>query len=64
MILPAMRGAHPEIELIRPLVGRHGEILTPAALDFLARLADRFTPELGQLLTARQQRQHVLTTQR
>jgi len=59
MILPAMRGAHPEIELIRPLAGRQGEILTPAAMDFLARLADRFTPELRQLLTARQARQQA-----
>ena len=57
MILPAMRGPYPEIELIRPLVEGQGEILTPAALDFLASLADRFTPELEQLLAARRKRQ-------
>jgi len=53
MILPAMLGPHPEIELIRPLVEGQGEILTPEAMDFLARLADRFTPELTELLAAR-----------
>ncbi len=57
MILPAMRGPHPEIELIQPLVENQREILTPEALDFLARLADRFTPELVQLLAARKLRQ-------
>ncbi len=57
MILPAMRGPHPEIELIRPLVERQGEILTPEAMDFLARLADRFTPELTELLAVRTKRQ-------
>ncbi len=57
MILQAMRGSHPEIELTRPLLAGHAEILNPRALEFIARLADRFTPELTQLLAARQQRQ-------
>lgn len=57
MILPAMRGPHPEIELIRPLLEGQREILTPEAMDFLARLAARFTPELIQLLAARTKRQ-------
>ncbi len=57
MIFPAMRGVHPEIELVHPLAGAQGEILTAAALDYLARLADRFTPELKQLLAARKSRQ-------
>lgn len=57
MILPAMRGPHPEIELTTPLLAGHAEILKPQALEFIARLAHRFTPELTQLLAARQQRQ-------
>ncbi len=57
MILPAMRGDFPEVELIQPLAGSQGEILAPEAMDFLARLADRFTPELTQLLAARKKRQ-------
>jgi len=57
MILPAMRGPNPELEMIDPLPGGYDKILTPGALDFLARLVDRFTPELTQLLAMRTQRQ-------
>jgi len=57
MILSATHGSHPEIEVTQALVDGQGEILTPAALDFLANLADRFTPELTNLLAARKERQ-------
>jgi malate synthase len=49
--------SHQNIELAGPKVAGQADILTPAALDFVARLADRFTPELTQLLQARAQRQ-------
>ncbi len=57
MNLPAMRGPHPELELMQPLAGGDDTILTPEALSFLAELAHRFTPELTELLSARKQRQ-------
>lgn len=57
MNLPPEQGSHPELELTQPLVGEDKTILTAAALAFLAELAARFTPELEQLLSARQQRQ-------
>lgn len=57
MNLPATRGPHPELELMQPLAGGDETILTPDALDFLAELAHRFTPELEELLSARKQRQ-------
>jgi len=46
-----------ELELTQPLVGTDESILTPAAMSFLAELAQKFTPELTQLLAARKQRQ-------
>jgi len=57
MILPAIRGPHPELELVQPMTGQHEQILTAPALEFLAELSDRFTPQLEQLLVARNQRQ-------
>jgi malate synthase len=40
-----------------PLEGRFGEVLTPAALDFLAALHRRFDPTRRELLARRQERQ-------
>ncbi len=54
---PAEHKSHPELQLTEDVVGESKSILTPAALDFLAELADRFTPELTKLLKAREQRQ-------
>ena len=56
MNLPTEHGSHPELELTQPLVGEDKTILTPSALAFLAELAERFTPELTELLAARRQR--------
>ena len=47
----------PELQLTRPLTGGEETILTKEALAFLADLADKFTPELTELLLARQSRQ-------
>lgn len=47
----------PKIELTGPRVAGQEDILTAEAVDFLARLADRFTPELMELLAARKKRQ-------
>ena len=49
--------SHPELELTQALVAKDDTVLTPEALRFLAELADRFTPELTELLSARKQRQ-------
>lgn len=57
MDLPTQQGSHPELELTQPLVGEDKTILTEPALAFLGELAERFTPELTELLSARQQRQ-------
>ena len=57
MGLPFEQGSHPELELTQPLVGEDKTILTEPAKAFLAELAERFTPELDELLTARQQHQ-------
>ena len=57
MNLSAEHESHPELELTEALSGEDKNILTPAALAFLAELAARFTPELTDLLTAREQRQ-------
>jgi malate synthase len=42
--------------------GRYGEILTPAALDFVARLNREFAARRAELLTARRLRRHRLAT--
>jgi malate synthase len=57
MNLASEQGSYPKLELTQPLVGEDESILTPSALDFLAGLATRFTPELEELLAARKQRQ-------
>ena len=55
MNLPSGQGSHPELELTQPLVGADKTILTKPALAFLAELVARFTPELTDLLAAREQ---------
>jgi len=57
MNLPPEHQSHPELELTEPLVGITELVLTPEAMGFLAELASRFTPELEELLAAREQRQ-------
>ena len=57
MNVPDLPRSLPELELTQKLLGNDETILTPAALDFLAELAGRFTPELEELLQARKQRQ-------
>ncbi|MFC1776607.1 malate synthase A [Pseudomonadota bacterium] len=57
MNLSANHGSHPELELTQALSGADKIILTADAMSFLAELADRFTPELKELLAAREQRQ-------
>ncbi len=57
MILPAMRGPHPELELVQPITAQHSQILSAQALEFLAELVDRFNPQLEQLLLERGKRQ-------
>lgn len=57
MMLPNTQVAEAKVNFSGTAVGQLGEILTTQALDFLARLARQFTPELKQLLAARQQRQ-------
>jgi malate synthase len=44
-------------EVIGPIEGRAGEILTPPALDFLADLHRRFDPRRRELLATRAERQ-------
>ncbi|MHB8528992.1 MAG: malate synthase A [Caulobacteraceae bacterium] len=44
-------------EVLGPIEGRAGEILTPEALDFLAELHRRFDARRGELLAARAERQ-------
>ncbi len=57
MNLPAMNHSKAQLQLTRPPVGNHAEILSHDALDFLAQLAGRFTAELNDLLQARHDRQ-------
>jgi len=57
MNLSSTQESGPEIKLTREQVDGQDEILTPAAVGFLAKLAERFTPELTQLLAARKDRQ-------
>lgn len=57
MMLPAMKSPQPELELTRALSSESGQILTPDALQFLARMVERFTPALNDLLKARGVRQ-------
>ncbi len=52
-----MKLPHPELELNRTPVSGEDTILTPDALVFLAELAHKFTPELTELLAAREKRQ-------
>ncbi len=57
MILPAIRGPYPELELIQPIAAEHNHILNAPALEFLAELIARFNPQLEQLFVARDKRQ-------
>ena len=57
MTSPVISAASPQLMLTRSLTGNDGEILTQDALAFLAELAHEFTPELRELLQARQSRQ-------
>ena len=45
------------VEVLAPVEGRGGEILTPAALEFVAGLQREFDPERGALLARRAERQ-------
>lgn len=49
----SFREAEPHLEVTAPLGDRYDEILTPAALEFLARLHDRFAGPRHDLLAAR-----------
>jgi malate synthase len=57
--LSAQHQSPPALELTETPGDAEKLILTPAALDFLASLADRFTPELKELLNTRQERQRA-----
>ncbi len=57
MPLDIAPGASPSIEILAPVEGRATEILTPAALDFLAGLHRRFDARRRELLALRVQRQ-------
>jgi malate synthase len=57
MTSAAISEIKPQLELTRALAGSAGTILTQEALSFLSELAYRFTPELKELLAARQTRQ-------
>ncbi|AXK46634.1 malate synthase A [Brachybacterium saurashtrense] len=56
--VPDRRG---RIEVTAPLGDRFEEILTPAALDFLALLHDRFAARRSALLTARAMRREAIS---
>jgi len=55
--LSANHESHLELELTQALTGADKTILAPEAMSFLADLANRFTPELKELLAARKVRQ-------
>ena len=46
-----------DIQISGPVTGNFAEILTPAALDFLAVLSARFEPQRQELLKRREARQ-------
>src|SRR5438552_10334749 len=48
------------VEVCGPVRGRHAEILTPAALDFVGRLHREFNPMREALLRQRAERQLLL----
>jgi malate synthase len=50
-------GPQPKLELTQPVSQNQATILTPPALEFLAELVRRFSPELMELLSARGKRQ-------
>lgn len=57
MSSPNLNAASAQIELIDALTDQQDEILTAGAVDFLTRMASAFSPELKQLLVAREVRQ-------
>jgi len=54
---PAIGNSNSELKLSQALVGSAGTILNQEALGFLSELAHRFSPQLKELLVARQARQ-------
>src|SRR3954468_433535 len=50
----------PGVEIIAPVSGAHGQILTPDAIDFIVDLQRTFNPRRKELLQARQERQQRL----
>ncbi|MEU6293532.1 malate synthase A [Streptomyces erythrochromogenes] len=50
------------VKVLGPPGDRHGEILTPAALDFLARLDEAFAGRRREILTARRHRSDRLAS--
>src|SRR5689334_716238 len=58
--LSTMPASDPGIRVLKPLPPDCADILTPAALEFLASLARRFEPERRRLLERRVARQQQL----
>ena len=57
MTMQTVDGAGPGLEITVPMEDGYERILTPGAMQFLARLAERFTPELKQILADRERAQ-------
>jgi len=49
------------VEIHAPVLGRSAEILTPEAVEFVAKLARRFTGRVHELLEARDERQERIS---
>ncbi|MBA2409835.1 MAG: malate synthase A [Gammaproteobacteria bacterium] len=60
MATQAYEQSSPEVELTGQLTSQFKEILTQAALEFIAALASRFTARRNELLTLRLERQALL----
>jgi malate synthase len=57
MNMPSDSRHQTQLELTQPLTDEDKTVLTPAAMNFIAELIERFTPELKELLSARKERQ-------